>query len=141
MFILNVEREFDLKINNYAAAEVRERGRSQSKTSLKYNVKLKNLHVRRNPVPAFLHQRGSSLRGAQPSLPPPLSRGSTRVDFMPRNMRWMWASCGRCVPVDTYGSSEALGKLAEGRRCDICFFSVIFKALLSLAVSLPPGCT
>lgn len=39
------------------------------------------------------------------------------VDNMPGTVRWIWASCGRCVPVDGGSSSQAMGELAdEGRR-------------------------
>lgn len=49
---------------------------------------------------------------------PLVTWGVLVVEAQPGNMRWMWAGCGRCVPVDGGSSSQCDG----GRRrllCDI----------------------
>lgn len=61
----------------------------------------------------------------------PVSIRGVLVNIMPGNARWIWASCGRCVPLDGGGSSRAMGELAdEGRRQQRWFLN----ALLSLSV-------
>lgn len=56
----------------------------------------------------------------------PLSIRGILLNIVPGNVRWIWASCGRCVPLDGGGSSRAMGELAdEGRRQQRWFLKVL----------------
>lgn len=76
---------------------------------------------------------------------PLLIRGAL-VEIMPRNVRWIWASCGRCVPVDGGSSSQATGELSdEGRRRNVGLWLLWSRKLscpslsLSLLFLTPPS--